>query len=205
MSNPSPGTSHADEKALIRRAQDGDAAAMRALIDAHKDRLFSFVRRMVRDHHEAEDICQDAFLKAFRSLHTFSTKFRFSTWLFTIGYRVSLNRIRKKKSAGAEVDAATLSLVADDAGADRIESEEAAKVRERVWRAVDELSPPQRACIVLFYRQEMSCQDISRIVELPLATVKSHLHRGRLKLREMLEGMSEAEISRFRNLGGLAG
>ena len=65
-------TDRAMEKLLVDRAVAGDKAALRELIDQHKDRLFAFIWRMVRDHHDAEDVCQDAFLKAFASLKSFS-------------------------------------------------------------------------------------------------------------------------------------
>jgi len=193
-------TDRAMEKQLVDRAVAGDKAALRDLIDRHKDRLFGFIWRMVRDHHDAEDICQDAFLKAFASLKTFSSEYRFSTWLFTIAYRVSLNKMRRKRALTGEVDFATLPLGTPDETDAVFESEDAARVRELIWEAVDRLTPPQRACVLLFYRHEMSCQEISRIVQLPLATVKSHLHRARAKLREMLEPVSENDLQVFRNL-----
>jgi len=155
---------------------------------------------MVRDHHEADDVCQDAFLKAFSSLDSFSTEYRFSTWLFTIGYRICLNRMRRRRplsmdglpSARQWEDARTPAMAA--------ESAEVGLLRERIWEAVDLLSPPQRATVLLFYRQEMSCHEIARIVQLPLATVKSHLHRARAKLRELLEAAAIEKMPAFRNL-----
>jgi len=193
-------TDRAMEKLLVDRAQAGDKAALRELIDRHKDRLFAFIWRMVRDHHDAEDVCQDAFLKAFASLASFSSEYRFSTWLFTIGYRVCLNRMRRKRALTGEVDFAALPFAADEDADAVFESEDAARLRELIWEAVDRLTPPQRACVLLFYRHEMSCQEISRVVQLPLATVKSHLHRARAKLREMLEPVSERDLQVFRNL-----
>ena len=193
-------TDRALEKLLVDRALAGDKAALRELIDQHKDRLFAFIWRMVRDHHDAEDICQDAFLKAFASLASFSSEYRFSTWLFTIAYRVCLNKMRRKRALTGDVDFTTLPFLTDEDPGAALESEDAARVRELIWEAVERLSPPQRACVLLFYRHEMSCQGISRVIQLPLATVKSHLHRARAKLREMLEPVSENELQVFRNL-----
>jgi len=193
-------TERALEKQLVDRAVAGDKAALRELIDQHKDRLFAFIWRMVRDHHDAEDICQDAFLKAFASLASFSSEYRFSTWLFTIAYRVCLNRLRRKRALTGEVDFAALPFLAGEDSEPAFESEDATRVRELIWEAVNRLSAPQRACVLLFYRHEMSCQEISRIVQLPLATVKSHLHRARAKLRDMLEPVSEQDLQVFRNL-----
>jgi len=192
----------AREKQLIGRARAGDRPAVRELVDLHKDRLFAFIWRMVRHHHDAEEICQDAFLKAFASLGTFSTDYRFSTWLFTIGYRVCLNHLRRKRALTGELDFTTLRLDASGPAVLALESEEAVRLKELVWSAVDRLSPPQRAAVLLFYRHECGCHEIARILELPVATVKSHLHRARGRLREMLESVTEQDLRAFRNLSG---
>jgi len=193
------------EKLLIARVRAGDRLAVRELIDRHKDRLFAFIWRMVRHHHDAEEICQDAFLKAFASIDTFSSDFRFSTWLFTIGYRVCLNHLRRKRALTGEMDFAALPTESAETAAATLESQDAARLREMVWSAVDQLSAPQRATLVLFYRHEFSCHDIARVLELPVATVKSHLHRGRNRLREMLESVPDRDLEVFRNRTGTAG
>jgi RNA polymerase sigma-70 factor (ECF subfamily) len=154
---------------------------------------------MVRDHHEAEDICQDAFLKAFASLDTFSCDFRFSTWLFTIGYRVCLNRLRRKKNAPSATDNLVLPATSEADATSRLESEDAAMLRGAVWSAVDRLCPPQRAVVLLFYKNAMGCNEISEILQLPPATVKSHLHRARTRLREFLEPIAGQEFEIDRN------
>lgn len=192
-------TSRERERRLVDRARSGERAALRELVDLHKDRLFAFIWRMVRDHHEAEDVCQDAFLKAFASLNTFSTEFRFSTWLFTIGYRVCLNRLRRKRHASAKSEFASMADPDGKVAFEAIESEEAGRIRGLVWSAVELLSPPQRAAVLLFYRHEFCCQEISRVLELPLATVKSHLHRARGRLREILETSAATELHEIRN------
>ncbi len=193
------------EKLLVQRAQAGDRPALRQLVDFHKDRLFAFIWRMVRDHHEAEDICQEAFLKAFGSLDTFSSEYRFSTWLFTIGYRVCLNRMRRKKIFAGEVDVSTAASPVTSGAAQTAESDEAGRVRDVVWSAVDRLSPPQRATILLFYRNDFGCHEIARVLQLPVATVKSHLHRARAKLKELLEGAWDGQSQELRNFSQRAG
>ena len=198
-------TSREREIQLIGRARNGDCIALRELVDLHKDRLFAFIWRMVRDHHEAEDICQDAFLKAFASLGTFSIDYRFSTWLFTIGYRVCLNRLRRKRPYSGDLDFSAMASAGEASPSATLESEEAAKVRASVWSAVDRLSAPQRATILLFYRNDFGCQEIARVLQLPLATVKSHLHRARARLRELLEALPDHDWSVFRNLSERAG
>jgi RNA polymerase sigma-70 factor (ECF subfamily) len=198
-------TSRAYEKQLVGRVRSGDRAALRELVELHQDRLYGFIWRMVRHHHDAEEICQEAFLKAFGSIDSFSSEYRFSTWLFTIAYRVCLNHLRRRRVAGSELDLAALPDEGGEDSSSSLESEDAARLKGIVWSAVDRLSPPQRAALLLFYRHELSCHEISRILQLPVATVKSHLHRARNRLRELLEPITDHDLQEFRNRAGLAG
>ncbi len=205
LKKTSENKSKSHEQLLVRRIQQGDQPAMRELVYLHKDRLYAFIFRMARNHHNAEEICQDAFLKAFASIDSFSPNYRFSTWLFTIGYRVCLNRLRRKTALTGDIDLAALSISDNDTPSASLESSEASELKGRVWQAVDKLSPPQRATVLLFYRHDHSCQEISRVLEVPVATVKSHLHRARLQLRKSLESLSEKDLREFRNFSGTAG
>lgn len=177
------------EKRLVAQARGGDEEAARVLVESHKDRLFAFVWRILRDHHEAEEICQEAFLRAFSSLESFSAEFRFSTWLFTIAYRLCLNHIRRRKSLTGDVDFAEMDSGEDEACDRLAESEEARRLKDKIWDAVDKLSVQQRAAVILFYREGMSCEAIAQTLGIPMATAKSHLHRARGRLRDSLSGM----------------
>ncbi len=179
------------ERKLIARVRAGDPVAARALVDAHKDRLFAFVWRIIRDHHDAEEICQDAFMRAFSSLDTFRPEYRFSTWLFTIGYRLCLNWIRRKHEVTGEVDLTTLGSNQADGIEELAESEDARRLKAAIWDAVDQLTVPQRSTVLLYYREGQSCQDIARTMQIPVATVKSHLHRARAALRSLLSGVAD--------------
>ncbi|GMU21789.1 MAG: DNA-directed RNA polymerase sigma-70 factor [Phycisphaerae bacterium] len=177
------------EKRLVSQARDGNEDAARVLVDAHKDRLFAFVWRILRDHHEAEEICQEAFLRAFGSLDSFSAEFRFSTWLFTIAYRLCLNQIRRRKSLTGDVDFAEMPSMEVSAAEQLAESEEARRLKDKIWEAVDRLSVAQKAAVILFYREGLSCEAIAQTLGIPMATAKSHLHRARGRLRESLAGL----------------
>ncbi len=177
------------EKRLVTEARQGDENAARLLVDAHKDRLFAFVWRILRDHHESEEVCQEAFLRAFSSLDSFSAEYRFSTWLFTIGYRLCLNQIRRRKNLSGDIDLSGVSNGQPDTADQVAESEEAARLKTRIWDAVDDLSAPQRAAVLLFYREGMSCDVIAKTLGIPMATAKSHLHRARGRLRDALAGL----------------
>jgi RNA polymerase sigma-70 factor (ECF subfamily) len=174
-----------EEVRLVFRAKRGETEAFRELVDLHKDRLFGFVWRMLRDHHEAEDVCQNTFVRAYESLHSYSEAFAFSTWLYTIAYRVCLNTLRKKRPRAADLDLSALRTSDDDALA-VAESEEARRLRRLVWSAVERLSAPQKSAVLLFYREGKSCQEIGLVLGIPPVTVKSHLHRARARLKDLL-------------------
>ena len=201
------GTPHgrSEEIVLIERAKRQDAEALRKLIDLHKDRLAAFIWRMVRNADDVEDICQEAFMKAFAALDTFDPTYRFSTWLFTIAYRLTLNAARRKKPVSADIDLSTFEGGEPDAAYEVACSEEARNLKDMVWSAVERLSPPQRAAVLLFYKQEQSCHEIADVLDIPVATVKSHLHRARAKLRDVLEPQMAEENTRDRILREFAG
>lgn len=183
--------SRRSEKKLIDRVRAGDPDSARQLVDAHKDRLFAFIWRIIRDHHDAEEICQDAFMRAFSSLETFRPEYRFSTWLFTIGYRLCLNWIRRKHAVTGELDVTVLPSGKLDAAEELAQSEDARRLKDAIWDAVDQLSVPQRATVLLYYREGQSCQEVSETMQIPVATVKSHLHRARASLRSLLSHVAD--------------
>ena len=180
-----------EEQRLIAAARKGCGVSARRLVESHQDRLYAFIWRMVRDRDDAEELCQESFLRAFSALDSFDARFRFSTWLFTIGYRLALNHIRRRRDYSGEVDFSGVS--ADNADqelenvADEVaNSDEARRLRATIWDAVDRLSEAQKAAVLLFYRESMNCQEIGDVLNIPAATVKSHLHRARARLKDAL-------------------
>jgi RNA polymerase sigma-70 factor (ECF subfamily) len=189
--------SHEQERALIEQAKNGCEDAARRLIDAHKDRLFAFVGRVIRSHHDVEEICQEAFLRAFAKLDSFSAQYRFSTWLFTIGYRLCLNQLRRKQPVSGELDFGALPSPHASEPDEVAGTEEAARLKAVIWQAVDELTVTQRATVMLFYREGLGCQEIGEVLSMPTATVKSHLHRARRRLKDKLEPVIADDWSRL--------
>lgn len=181
------------ERQLIERARKGCAQSAHALVTSHQDRLHAFIWRMVRHRQEAEEICQEAFLRAFAALDSFDFSYRFSTWLFTIGYRLCLNVLRKKRDVTTDIDfngvsAADCGHVQENVVETIANSDEARRLKQLIWNSVDQLTNQQRATVLLFYKESLSCQEIGEILEMPAATVKSHLHRARSRLKELLGG-----------------
>lgn len=185
---PQPTNDHAQERVLVRRAQKGDADALHELVVRHQQRLFAFLWRVLRDHHETEEVCQETFVRAFENLGNFSPEYRFSTWLFTIGYRMAINyRKKKRPSATDDEYLGTLSTDRRQPDDDVAGSESAKRIKDQLWQAVDALSLPQKTAVYLFYREELTCEQIADVLNCAVDTVKSHLHRGRARLREALE------------------
>ncbi len=191
------------ERRLVAQARGGSEEAARRLVDTHKDRLFAFVWRILRDHDESEEICQEAFLRAFSSLESFSAEYRFSTWLFTIAYRLCLNHLRRRKSLTGDVDFSGVPSREPDVVERIAESEEARRLKTMIWDAVDRLSVPQRATVLLFYREGLSCEAIAQSLGIPMATAKSHLHRARGRLRDSLAGLVKdwSQVGSLRDVG----
>lgn len=190
-----------EEQRLIRSIKRGDQEAMRVLIDHHQQRLFAFVWRVVPNQQDAEDVCQEALLKAMAAIQSFDPTYRFSTWLFTIAYRLGLNTLRRRnKNVDADMDFNMFASTTEPKPSDCLESEEARRLKDAVWSAVDRLSVAQKTAITLFYRESHSCQEIATVMDVPVATIKSHLHRARARLQELLEPALASDWQELRML-----
>lgn len=175
------------EQKLIERAKSGEAAAMAELIRLHHDSLYAFMLRMTGRPDVAEDVVQEAFVRVIKNLDRFDPRFRFSTWLFTIAKRLYVNWSQKFRPV-SETD-----LVQSwEGGPDRPEDGAAtAESRDGVHRlihlALASLGEVQREIVLLFHQQDWSIAEISRYLDMPEGTIKSHLHRARRRMREALE------------------
>ena len=172
---------------LVQRTRKGDPESFRALVNEYKERLYAFLWRIVRDHHEAEALTQSSLVKAYESLASYSDKYAFSTWLYTIAYRLCLNGMRRRKPLSGDVNFEHVGGQTEDTSDTLANSEAARQLSREIWSAVDELSTPQRTAVILFYQEGQSCQEIGHVLGIPAVTVKSHLHRAREKLRELLD------------------
>lgn len=179
------------ERKLIRRVLDGDRAAAEELVRTHQGSLYGYMLRLSGRPDVAEDVVQEAFVRALSNLHRYDERFRFSTWLFTIAKRLYVNA-RQRLAPSYDTDA--MGAAADrtsftrgggfDEGDDGAESFAASG---ELQSALGCLSEDQREAVVLFYQLEWSVEQIGDHLELPVGTVKSHLHRARARLRTALE------------------
>ncbi|OMP68464.1 RNA polymerase sigma factor SigW [Domibacillus epiphyticus] len=176
----------------IKQVLKGDQNAFGEIVELYKDKVYQICFRMLWDRHEAEDAAQETFLKAFLNIHTYNLEKKFSTWLYRIATNLCIDKIRKKKP--------DYHLDAEVAGTDGLnmyshvpsshplpeEEVESLEVQETIHQAILLLPEKYRSIIVLKYIEELPLQEIADILDLPLGTVKTRVHRGREALRKHL-------------------
>lgn len=175
------------ERQLIARAQKGDPAAFEALVNAHAQYVYNLALRVLRDPVEAEDLSQEAFLRAWKSLPTFRGEAQFSTWLYRIVTNLCYNRMPRLKKELTEI---TLEEGAADLPDQRQRVEPAVLTRElgeHLHQAIDDLPESYQLLIALRHQQGMTYADIAETTGMPLGSVKTGIHRARNMLREAVE------------------
>lgn len=172
------------ELALVLRASRGDRVAFAELVRRHQGKVRALLLRLCGDRSLADDLAQEVFLRAYRGLVGFEGRSSFGTWVYRISYNVYLNhRTRTRSYAALPEDYDARAAAPDDAL-----SAPRADLRRDLQAAIAELPERYRAVIVLYYLQEVSYPEIAEILELPLGTVKTHLHRAKRMLRQHMGG-----------------
>jgi RNA polymerase sigma-70 factor (ECF subfamily) len=174
----------ADEPVLVRRAASGETPAFAELVRRHQGKVRGLLLRLCGDRTLADDLAQEVFLRAYRGLWGFEGRSSFGTWLYRISYNAYLNhstRVRKWSSLPTAYDAET-------AAPDDALSPPRADLRRDLEAAVATLPQRYRGVVVLYYLQDLSYPEIAEILDVPLGTVKTHLHRAKRLLRSRLHG-----------------
>ena len=168
------------EREWIEQARAGDAAAFRLLVERYSDRAYGLAFRMLGSASDAEEVAQDAFVRAWRALPRFRGESSFSTWLHRIVARRALDRAATLKSRKArETGIEDLDSVEPAAPA----SSPPGDLARRLDRLLGALSDMQRAVVVLYYYEDHSVEHVAQSLSIPVGTVKTHLHRARGLLR----------------------
>lgn len=179
-----------DEAALLRRAKQGDDQAFGQLVEACLDQAYRLALRIVDDPGDAEDALQDALYKAWRALPQFRGESRFLTWLYRIVWRVSVDRARKVKALPLDESLLDAAEASSDQESDWYDPErrlEGAEAQREVEEAMRRLPAPYRAALTLYYIEGLAVREIAQVLDVPVGTVKTHLHRARTALRRELE------------------
>ena len=181
-----------DEK-LILRFQEGDINAYNELVKRYKDRLLNFVFRYFNNVEQAEDVVQDTLIKLYTHASYYKNVAKFSTWIFTIAKNNALTELRKNKRKKTD------SLWTDDGKFIDISSKEESlesKVQNEIAidqlnKFLDEIPENFRIAVVLRDFQELSYEEISKILEIQIGTIKSRINRGRIQLAEKMKHFKE--------------
>ncbi len=183
---------------LIEKVKKGDLEAFEELVHLYEVRAINFAYRMLKDSHDAEDAVQEAFLKVFDKIHTFHQKSSFSTWFFTILNNVCLDALRKKSKAPAQVSINQQSdeedeyeLPIEDTTPGPYEAFQKKDAMKALDAALSQLSDEHRAVIVLRDINGMEYENIAKVLDVSLGTVKSRLSRARQALGKLLEENKE--------------
>jgi RNA polymerase sigma-70 factor (ECF subfamily) len=185
------------EAKLVRHAAAGDREACAELVRSHQERLYAFMLRVSGDREVAEEVTQEAFVRALRHLDRFDTSYRFSTWLFTIAQRVLWNmrdKMRPKASGDLIQELGAVSPPWTLAAWTAERAETSHRERDQLQAALMELSDLQREIIVLYHQQGWSVGRVAKFVRVPEGTVKSHLYRAREAMAASITRM-EAEAA----------
>jgi RNA polymerase sigma-70 factor (ECF subfamily) len=188
------------EPDLVRRCQAGDTEAFDELVTRYRTRVFSMIYNMVHSEQDAWDLAQDSFLKAWKSIKRFRGRSSFYTWIYRIVMNVTIDWLRKKhvKGAGAEFDDAIQLKEVDPASktvpraeALPYETMERDEIRTRIDKAIAQLSPEQRAVILMKEIEGMQYHEIAETLGCSIGTVMSRLFYARKKLQTLLRDVYE--------------
>jgi len=186
----SEGNKYTDED-LIARFQNGDEYAFDEIVNRYKDRLLNFVFRFIGQIDESEDIVQDTFLKVYKNKNSYVNIARFSTWIYTIAGNLAKTELRKRKRrrifsiSKMGIDDKEFELLSTARTPE--ENTESVFNEKIIQNAIQKLPDKFRTVIILRDIQELSYDEISKIIGVPLGTIKSRVNRARLKLRELLK------------------
>jgi RNA polymerase sigma-70 factor (ECF subfamily) len=182
---------NADDRRLISECLQGRPEAFGDLVRRYENRLYNTVLRLVENPDDAQDVVQEAFFSAFQSLGSFNGRSEFFTWLYRIAFNTAISLKRKRRAvvrlesgrdreSGVEPHDDT---ELNQPGRDLERSED----QQRVLRALARLSPEHRAVMVLKDLEDQKYETIAEILQVPIGTIRSRLHRARLELRSLLE------------------
>lgn len=185
-----------DER-LVEAYRGGDQRALETLVHRYTRHLYNFIRQYAGGEREAEDVVQEAFIKAWRHLRTFDTAKSFKTWLFTIARNALIDLMRKRRevpfSDRENEDRDLLDLPDDDAALPE-EAFAALESAESVRRALETLPPKAREVLVLRYQNELNFREIAAVVGEPIDTVKSRHRRALQALRRIVADGGEPKV-----------
>ncbi|MEX0856404.1 MAG: sigma-70 family RNA polymerase sigma factor [Gemmatimonadota bacterium] len=188
--------SELDDRALVVQACDGRDRAFEELLRRYERPVFTLVLRMVRDRELAEDLAQEAFIKAFQAIRSYDPAYKFSSWIFKIANNLTIDHLRRRRidtvsidgsphasSAGGERDTRIVLRSTEETPEAFVENRE---LGGQIEDAIARLRPEYRTAVLLRHVEGYSYEEVAEIMEVPLGTAKTYIHRGRTELRTQL-------------------
>lgn len=180
-----------EEKELINRSLQGEQTAYGVLVDRYKHLIFTLACRMLKNREDAEEVAQDTFVKAYKSLNTFKGDAKFSSWLYRIAYRKCLDRLKKEKRrpgvGSLEIDGVKDLKVSGNV-LEYIEGEERSALLKT---AIDRLTEIDAALVTFYYYEQLTIREISSILDMSQNVIKVRLFRSRKQLERLLVNKTE--------------
>jgi RNA polymerase sigma-70 factor, ECF subfamily len=177
---PAPRTTDMiEDTTLVRRTLSGDQEAFSSLVEKYKDPVFNVAYRMLGNPTEAEDVAQEAFVRAYTQLHTYKESHRFSTWLLSIASHLSIDQLRRRRFLALPLENVPFLEWIADVGPGPEQSALRHETADDMQRILDTLPVKYRAVLLLRYWHDFSYEEIAQTLELTPALVKARLHRAR--------------------------
>src|SRR5918999_1172282 len=201
MASVRPEWSRLSDQDVVLRARAGHEAAYRELIRRYERPVFALVFRMVRDRELAEDLAQETFVKALNAIESYRPEFKFSSWIFKIANNAAIDHLRRRELDTLSLDGSphaetpeAMQATALQIGARQespLDAVEAKELGAAIEEAIGRLRPEYRSCILLRHVEGRAYEEIAEILNLPLGTVKTYIHRARNELRHSLSHLKE--------------
>lgn len=183
-----------EDNFYINKVLKGNLASFAILVEKHKDLAYTLALRIAKNHEDAEEIAQDAFLKAYNSLNSFKMEAKFSTWLYKIIYNTAISRFRKKHIDSQSLDNSPLKESLHEESIDGLDIMHLKDRKKIISEAIDRLKEDERVAMTLYYLGENSTKEIEEITGFTNSNVKILLHRGRNNLLFELKKILKEEI-----------
>lgn len=177
-----------DDTQLVQASQRGDQDAFALLVQRHQRLIFNLSLRMVLDYEDASEVTQEAFLAAWQGLSSFRSEARFATWLYRITYHCCLRQLEQRQRERDLQAAIQADYIVGGINKEQ-RAEDILEMRDRQAVVLDQLAqlpPKYRSVLVLRHLQEMTYEEIAKILDMPIGTIKTHLFRARNLLKERL-------------------
>jgi RNA polymerase sigma-70 factor, ECF subfamily len=205
VSDPQQGLRNASDQDVVVAARNGVEAAYRELVRRYERPVFSLLYRMVRNREQAEDLSQETFIKVLNALGSYRPEYKFSSWVFKIANNAAIDYLRKRELDTLSLEGSPHADTPEKLEATALQIGEKAEsaldavankeLGGEIERAIAKLRPEYRTCILLRHVEGRAYEEIAEMLDLPLGTVKTYIHRARNELRIALAHLRRNDVS----------